>query len=61
MKALVKVYNQMPITNQDIFRKVTNHTSNVKNDSVEKNLHIHQVNPVFYVKIRIKLSPSMVG
>lgn len=61
MEALAKVYNEMPITNQDIFRKVTNHKFNVKNGSIEKKLDIHQVNPVFYVKIRIKLSPNMVG
>lgn len=29
----------------------------VKNDSVEKKLYIRKTNPVFYVKIRVKLSP----
>lgn len=61
MEALVKAYHEMPIINQDIFRKATNHKFNVKSGSVEKKLGIHQVNPVFYVKIRIKLSPNMVG
>lgn len=36
MKAFLKVYNEMVITNQDIFTNVTNHTFNVKN--VEKKL-----------------------
>ena len=45
----MKVYNEMSITNQGIFRRITNHTFNVKNDSVEKKLYI-QVNPAFYAK-----------
>lgn len=61
MKALVKVYDEMPITSEDVFRKVTNHTFNVKNYSAEKKLYIHQANPVFHVKIRIKLSPNTLG
>lgn len=48
MKASVKVYNEMPITNPGIFRKVTNHTFNMKNDSVENKLYIQQVNTVVF-------------
>lgn len=61
MKDLVNVFDEMSIPTQDTFRKVTNHTFSVKDDSGEKKLHIYQVNLVVHAKIKIKLNIIVVG